>query len=61
MNISRSALGWTRHGVMSWTNAVISCDKNHSLFMTKSHLSRFQTADGAKLPNPAFLKLLLNT
>lgn len=48
-------------GLTSWTNVVISCDKNHSLLMTKTYLSRFQTADKAKLPSPAFLKLLLNT
>lgn len=29
--------------------------------MTKSHLSRFQAAEKAKLPNPAFLELLLST
>lgn len=61
MNISRSGSGGTRHRVTSWTNVVIVCDKNHCLFMTKSHLSRFQTVEKAKLPNPAILKLLLNT
>lgn len=46
-------LGGTGDGATSWTNIVIIYNKNHNLFMAESHLSRFQTAEKAKLPDAA--------
>lgn len=47
-------LGGTGDGASSWTNIVIIYNKNHDLFMTESCLSRFQTAEKAKLPDATF-------